>query len=269
MRDDIRRRAEVLNNDRRGSVIVAMGSRRRHVLATSCILLTLGGCSESVSSFNDETGSLVRERVYADAPAAQSKIQVSNVSESDYKIQPLDVLEISVFQVEELDGTRQVSKTGYVSMPLIGEVQARGKSVKELETAIAARLGANYLHSPDVHVSVKEYLSQRFTIEGAVGAPGVYSITGRMTLLQAVAQARGLTRVADQDVAVFRTVDNARVVNRYDLSAIRSGEREDPVLVAGDVVVVGESAVRTAWTEFKDVFGVGLQGAGFAARIVP
>ncbi|MBY6242484.1 polysaccharide biosynthesis/export family protein [Methylosinus sp. Sm6] len=246
---------------------MAKGARRRHVLATSCIVLALGGCSESVGSFNDETGSFARDRAYA--PAAQSKIPLSNPSDADYKIQPLDVLEITVFQVKELDGTRQVSSTGHVSMPLIGELQAKGKSVKELETAIAARLGSNYLHSPDVHVSVKDYLSQRFTVEGSVTSPGVYPITGRMTLLQAIAQAKGLTRSADRDVAVFRTVDNARVANRYDLSAIRSGEREDPVLVAGDIVVVGESAIRSAWTEFKDLFGVGIQGVGVAARFVP
>jgi polysaccharide biosynthesis/export protein len=87
--------------------------------------------------------------------------------------------------------------------------------------------------------------------------------------LQAIAQAKGLTRVADYNVAIFRDVNNTRVPTTYDISSIRSGAREDPILIAGDVIVVGESAIRSAWTEFKDVFGVGLQGAGFATRLAP
>ena len=125
-------------------------------------------------------------------------------------------------------------------MPLIGELPAKGKSVKELEMAIAARLGSNYLRAPDVHVSVKDFTSQRYTIEGEVAGPGIYSLAGRTTLLQAIAQAKGLTRVADHNVAIFRDVNNTRVPTTYDISAIRSGEREDPILLAGDVIVVGE-----------------------------
>lgn len=241
--------------------MIATGARSRHALTSACLLLSLAGCSEAVAPVDDTTGSLA-----ARAAATPSD---ARALDDDYKIQPLDVLDISVFQVKDLDGTRQVSRTGFISMPLIGEVQAKGKSVKELETLIAARLGSNYLRSPDVHVSVKDYTSQRFTVEGAVASPGVYPISGRTTLLQAIAQAKGLTRIAERQVAVFRKVDNARVANRYDLEAIRSGAKEDPVILAGDVLVVGESAIRTAWTEFKDVFGVGLQGAGFAARFFP
>ncbi|WP_159726027.1 polysaccharide biosynthesis/export family protein [Methylosinus sp. Ce-a6] len=240
--------------------MVATGMRGRHALTLACMLLALAGCSEAVGPLDDTTGSFARDR----ASAIVSSDTGSGVLDDDYKIQPLDVVEITVFQVRDLDGTRQVSRTGYISMPLIGELPAKGKSVKELETLIAARLGSNYLRSPDVHVSVRDYASQRFTVEGAVGSPGVYPISGRMTLLQAIAQAKGLTRVADREVAVFRKVDNARIANRYDLAAIRSGERDDPVLLAGDVVVVGESAIRSAWTEFKDILGVGLQGMGFA-----
>jgi len=243
-------------------MVVTTGMRGRYALTLACMSLALAGCSEAVAPVDDTTGSFARDR----ASAIVSSDAGSGVLDDDYKIQPLDVVEVTVFQVKDLDGTRQVSRTGYISMPLIGELPAKGKSVKELETLIAARLGSNYLRSPDVHVSVKDYASQRFTVEGAVGAPGVYPISGRMTLLQAIAQAKGLTRVADREVAVFRKVDNARIANRYDFTAIRSGEREDPVLLAGDVVVVGESAIRSAWTEFKDVFGVGIQGAGFASR---
>lgn len=236
--------------------------RLRKMAVALCIPLMTAACSETFGPAGDETGSLARE-------AAPPHVASYNApDEGDYKIAPFDVLEISVYQVKDLDGIRQVSRTGFISMPLIGELQAKGRSIKELERDIAARLGSSYLRAPDVHVSVKEFTSQRFTVEGAVTGPGTFAISGRTTLLQAIAQARGLTKIADRDVAIFRNIDNRRFVNRYDLSAIRSGEREDPVIMAGDIVVVGESAIRSAWTEFKDVFSVGLQGGGFAARFL-
>lgn len=239
----------------------------RLTLAITC-LLALAGCNETFSSAGDRTGSFGRE-VHSAGTVAPLKTTVGlDASDSDYQIAPLDVLEISVFQVKDLDGVRQVSRTGHISMPLIGELAAKGKSVKQLEREIAARLGANYLRAPDVHVSVKDYASQRFTVEGAVNAPGIYSMSGRTTLLQAIAQAKGLSRIADREVAVFRRTDDNRIANRYDLSSIRSGEVEDPVIVGGDIVVVGDSAIRTVWTEFKDVFGVGMQGVGVASRFI-
>ncbi|CAN2535077.1 hypothetical+protein [Methylocapsa aurea] len=239
------------------------------MLAASYLLLLLGGCVASGNPAEDTTASFVRENGVAGASTAQRNNSDPNQLEADYRIQPLDVLEITVFQVKDLDGTRQVSRTGYISMPLIGELPAKGKSVKELEMTIAARLGTNYLRAPDVHVSVKDFTSQRYTIEGEVAGPGIYPLAGRTTLLQAIAQAKGLTRVADYNVAIFRDVNNTRLPTTYDISSIRSGEREDPILIAGDVIVVGESAIRSAWTEFKDIFGVGLQGAGFATRLAP
>lgn len=233
----------------------------RSVCCALWACLVLAGCNETFNSGGESFGA---------APRSMAQSGVGGSVDADYQIAPLDVLEISVFQVKELDGVRQVSASGHVSMPLIGELRAQGRTVKQLEKEIAARLGANYLRSPDVHVSVKEYTSQRFTVEGAVMSAGMYSMSGRTTLLQAIAMAKGLNRIADSEVAIFRKASTGeRTETRYDLKAIRAGEREDPVIAAGDVVVVGESAIRSAWADVKDVFGVGVQGAGLAIRFVP
>lgn len=175
----------------------------------------------------------------------------------DYKISAMDVIEVSVFQVDELTRTAQVNTHGLISLPLIGSVQAGGKTTAELETTIATKLGEKYLQSPQVTVFVKEYTSQRVTVDGAVKKPGIFATTGRLSLLQAVALAEGLNEVADPSgVLVFRTVDNRRMAARFDLAAIRKGAADDPLLMAGDVVMVDESAARTTLRDVKSALSI-------------
>lgn len=175
----------------------------------------------------------------------------------DYKISPLDVIDISVFQVEELNRTVQVNTTGLISLPLVGSVQAGGKTTSELESSLAKKLGEKYLESPQVAVFVKEYTSQRVTVDGAVKKPGIFATTGRLSLLQAVALAEGLNEVADPSgILVFRTVDNRRMAARFDLNAIRGGKADDPLLKAGDVVMVDESSARTTFRDVKSALSI-------------
>lgn len=175
----------------------------------------------------------------------------------DYRISPLDVIEISVFQVEELTRTVQVNNNGLISMPLLGSIQAGGKTTTELSSHIAKKLDENYLQSPQVSVFVKEYTSQRVTVDGAVKKPGIFATTGRLSLLQAVALAEGLNDVADPGgILVFRTVDNKRMAARFDLNAIRSGKTDDPLLKAGDIVMVDESSSRTAFRDVKSALSI-------------
>lgn len=226
--------------------------------------LALAGCNDGFSP----QGQDLSANSIAASDRSPSAIPAAVASQDDYKISPLDVVEVTVYQVKELDSVARVSQTGYISLPLIGEVRASGKTVKQLEADIAARFGVKYLRSPNVRVTMKEFTSQRFTVEGAVNAPGVYSMAGQTSLLQAIAMARGLNRIAESDVAVFRIVDGKRTAARYNLPAIRDGQAEDPILSGGDVVVVGESAVRNAWTNFKDILGAGTGAAGLGLRLL-
>lgn len=175
----------------------------------------------------------------------------------DYRISPLDVIEVSVFQVDELTRTVQVNNNGLISMPLIGSIQAGGKTTTDLASHIARKLAERYLQSPQVSVFVKEYTSQRVTVDGAVKKPGIFATTGRLSLLQAVALAEGLNDVADPGgVIVFRTVDNKRMAARFDLTEIRRGIADDPLLNAGDVVMVDESKARTTLRDVKSALSV-------------
>ena len=114
------------------------------------------------------------------------------------------MLDITVFKVPELSKTIQVSETGTINLPLVGEVQAAGKTTQELERFLTAKLGATYLQNPQVSVLVKENNSQHVVVQGAVEKTGVYPIRGKTTLMELVAMAGGLKNTSDSTVLVVR-----------------------------------------------------------------
>jgi polysaccharide biosynthesis/export protein len=170
---------------------------------------------------------------------------------SEYRIGAQDLLTVSVFQVDELNREVRVNSNGQVSLPLIGTVQAGGRTVQELEQDIAAKLDASFLQNPQVTVFVKEFTSQRVTLEGAVKKPGIYPLSGKTTLLQAIAMAEGLDQLADpRGVVVFRTVEGKKMGAVFDVRAIRSGDIADPDIYGDDIVVVDQSGGKTALRRF-------------------
>ena len=206
----------------------------------------LAGCASS-----DNNQGVVSNASFTPPSAA------SSLAAGDYRIGPLDILDISVFQVPDLTKTVQVSSGGQISLPLIGAVSAAGKTVAELEADLAARLGAQYLQSPQVSVYVKEYTSQRVTVEGAVNKPGIYPMTGQATLMQVIAVSGGLDRVADpRGIIIFRNIDGKRKAAAFDLPAIRAGKAEDPRVYGGDVVVVDQSGTKTALRGLRESLGI-------------
>jgi len=170
----------------------------------------------------------------------------------DYRIGPSDLLEISVFQVPELSRTVRVNARGALTLPLIGQIQAGGLTGQQLEALLAQKLKETYLQDPQVSVFIKEFISQRVTVSGSVNKAGVFPISGKTTLMQAIAMAGGLDKLANEnDIKVFRNKrDGSREVLTYDLVPIRNGEVEDPQLHTSDVIEVGKSGGRAA---FKDI----------------
>ena len=168
------------------------------------------------------------------------------MSQQAYRIGPLDKLDISVFQVPELTGSVEVDAAGLISLPLIGQVTAGGRTTNELQQLIAQKLSAKYLQDPQVTVVVKEALSQKITVEGAVQQPGVYPIEGRTTLMQAIAMARGSDpqRANEKKVVVFRTVNGQRMAAGFNLVDIRTGKTDDPQVYGNDVIVMDASNAR-------------------------
>lgn len=176
-----------------------------------------------------------------------------------------DMLDVSVFQVPDLSRTVQVDDHGYVTLPLIGQIRAAGKSVQSLQGDIGRAYGARYLQSPNVSVLLKESASRRVTVDGEVRRSGVFPLPATSSLLDVVALAGGFSDVADPSkVYVFRKVDNISYASNYSVSDIRSGNRRNPPIYGGDVVIVFSSDARVAWRNLKDALGVASTAARFA-----
>ena len=165
----------------------------------------------------------------------------------DYRIGPHDLLQVQVFQVEELSRQVRVNSRGDVSMPLIGNIHAAGLTSEQLEKKIAAALSKDFLQDPYVSIFITEYTSQRVTIEGSVNKPGIYPLKGRTTLLQAVAMAEGIERLADTNsIKLFRVGPNGeKKMDSFDLEEIRTGKAQDPIVQGDDIIVVEESGTKS------------------------
>jgi polysaccharide export outer membrane protein len=173
------------------------------------------------------------------------------VGSVDYRVGPLDVLEVEVFGAADLTRSVRVTEGGEITLPLIGRVRAAGQTVSELEAEIARRLEENYLENPQVTVFVKEYMSQRVTVEGAVREPGIYSLTGRTSLLQVIALSNGLDELANpKGIVIYRNLDGQRYAAAFDIREIRAGRMVDPEVLGNDIVVVDYSGARSGLKDF-------------------
>lgn len=221
------------------------------------ILLLVAGCAgqtppaeTNADAAHQPTASVATTLVPSGAatPAADGPAPAKYIPDAeDYRIGPQDLLELQVFGVDALNRNVRVNSRGFISLPLIGLTQAAGLTPEQLEEALATKLAKDYLQNPQVSVFIKEFTSQRVTVEGAVKMPGVYPLKGRTSLLQVLAVAAGLTSLADPTIRVFR-VDAAtgnRTVLEFDLEKIRAGELRDPEVRNDDIVQVRESSGKS------------------------
>ena len=185
----------------------------------------------------------------ATTDAPQTNPSFTNGEGTEYRISQQDILQISVFQVNDLNSAVQVSQDGSITLPLIGKVQVAGRTIYETEQIIAGKLRQKYLQSPQVSVSVKTY-GKRLTISGAVGSPKVLADDGNTTLSQAIANAGGVSDIGNSDrVHVARSRDQHVQDEVYNLDDIQAGKVSDPLLHGGDIVVVEKSGYRVAFRE--------------------
>ena len=195
------------------------------------------------------------DTIVRDAPRAIPPTRT--LSTRDYRIGTEDLLEVQVFGVDQLSRTVRVNSMGFVSLPLIGNLEVGGLTAQEAETVIATRLADAYLQNPQVSLFIKEYTNQRVTIEGAVNKPGIYPLRGQTTLLRSLAMAGGQASLSDMsEVMLFRAdASGKRDAQVFDVERIRRGEAEDPTVVNDDVIVVNRSRARAILKDsiFRDV----------------
>jgi polysaccharide export outer membrane protein len=214
------------------------------VFTQSLRLLVAGfGALALLSGCGTSRGGPIPYTELAPPDAPSNEILVSD----DYKVGPLDTLAIKVFQVADLSGEFEVDLTGNISLPLLGNVKVVDLTAEQVDAKLTKMLGEKYLQNPDVAVGLKASSTRVVTIDGAVNTPGSFPALRPITLMQAIALARGTSDTANpRRIAIFRQVQGQRMAAAFDLTSIRRGEAEDPRVYSGDIIVVDGSGVKAA-----------------------
>lgn len=178
----------------------------------------------------------------------------------EYRVGPNDLLDVEVLNIENGKRTVRVNAAGFVTLPLIGPVAVAGLTQQQVESHVASLYGEKYLQDPQVSVFIKEFTTERITIDGAVAKPGIYPLVGQMTLLRALALAGGFGPIANRtQVKLFRHKEAGRQGERqvatFDVERIRSGQDEDPPIRGDDLIVVQRDGARALIKDsiFRDV----------------
>jgi len=208
-------------------------------------------------SVNAPTSHTVPARAAPAAEGAASPLNALTTVGPDYRIAPNDLIEFNVFGVPDMQRDVRVNASGEVSLPLIGSVPVAGLTAQVAEQQIATRYQEKYLQNPQVSLFIKEFTTQRVAIEGAVTRPGIYPVTGQLTLLRALALSGGFAPYADiNQIVVYRGgTSGQREQFTYDLDKVRSGLEADPDIRSDDVIVVQRNARRAALKDslFRDI----------------
>ena len=205
------------------------------------MLGVLGGCAGKIQPIGGAASV-----VPVQTEAMPEPVQASASGPGQYQLQAFDKLRIEVFGVETLQRTVTVDGDGRFAFPLVGQLQASGKTPAELGGEIEQALrGSNYVRNPDVTVTILEAPGRTVAVDGQVNRPGEFPVLPNATLMRAVALAGGVSEDARiEDVVLFRNIGDKRYVGLYNLGAIRRGGYPDPRIYSGDIVVVGESKQR-------------------------
>lgn len=160
----------------------------------------------------------------------------------EYRIGAYDLLEIEIFGQDELKSTRRVTEEGTITLPLLREMKIGGLTPHEAEEALERQFREQQLLvDPEVSIFVKEYVSSRVSIQGAVEKPGLFPLIGRRTLLDTIGEAGGLDEKAGRKIFVLRPFGDSDE-QRIEIEAERLVFEGDPAanipLRPGDIVMV-------------------------------
>jgi len=194
-----------------------------------CLFILLATTSTGITAADGNAG-----QIAGSAPAAQA----------DYLLQPYDLIEVVVFQEPDLAREVRLSQDATISLPLIGSVDLNARTVREAQELVR-KLYLDYLVSPQINITVKEYARETVNVLGAVNTPGAINIPPEqpLKLLDAITRAGGFSRLADRNkVKLTRLNGNGKtstfVINADDI--IQSKSNEPWILSKGDVIYVPE-----------------------------
>ena len=188
--------------------------------------------------------------------AAGLQLGAQQPESSSYLVGPQDVLKIIVFDEEDLSGSFTVDAGGTITFPLLtSRVPVDGLTVREIQVEITRQLGDGFLVNPQVSIDVEEYRSQSVYVFGEVASPGIYTLSGDLTLMEVLVTAGGVTAQAGNVVQIIRSAsgvasstrpvlpgDAESQIEELSLEDINTGRLTLVTLRDGDTVNVPKAA---------------------------
>jgi polysaccharide export outer membrane protein len=164
----------------------------------------------------------------------------ASAAQDEYLVGPGDILRVVVWKEPELTAEVFVRLDGRITVPLVGDIKAAGRTTEQLAIEVRTRLQA-FLEVPQVTITVSQAISARFYVVGEVATSGAFPLTGRITVLQALALAGGFREFAKRErLTIIREragVSQALSFNFRDVEAGINLE-QNVALQAGDVIIV-------------------------------
>lgn len=196
-------------------------------------MLALGACTSQPAPSKTPAEAL-------DAADAMQEGAGRAAPDSGYVLEPGDIIGISVWREPGLEDTVLVRPDGGISFPLVGEVDAEGKTIAEVSQDLSQRLEA-FIPDPVVTVSLQQIEGNRVFVTGRVNRPGAFVLTRPIDVMQALSMAGGLSPFADKNsIKILRRANGRQIAIPFNYKRVQKGEdlQQNILLQAGDTLVV-------------------------------
>jgi len=175
---------------------------------------------------------------------AEAPLPSLMAGEGDYVLASGDTIDLMVYKEPDLSMRSKIARDGRVQLPLLGEVNVAGMTVREAQEHIRKLLNADYLVDPQVYLNIASYTQRKITLIGQVVRPGSYELQGNESLgiLEAIGMAGGFTRIADsKNVTVKRAVGGKTETIKVNTKRLEDPRGGSFQVLPGDIITVGES----------------------------
>jgi polysaccharide export outer membrane protein len=214
---------------------MAISSHVKYRLVVVFILSTLSYAYNAVAA-DDTTVTEPKSETAADMPAENI-----HAADKDYAIQAGDILDISVWKEKDLQKDVLVRPDGEINFPLVGSLNAAGKSIEQLQKELTDKL-RKYVPDPSVSIAIKQTQGYKIYVIGKVTRPGEITTSRNMDVMQALSIAGSLTPYASENnIKILRRDENGRLLSiPFKYSRVEKGKdlEQNIILRSGDIVVV-------------------------------
>ena len=199
-----------------------------------------------LKKFQDVSQNIEKEKAATDDNVQKPTAAVLATADiGDYLLGPGDLIQVTVFETQELNAEVRVSSRGIISLPLLGNVEVRNLTAAEAEEKIETDLKVKYLQDPHVSIYIKEHVSKQITLVGSFKKPGTYDYVSKRKLLDVIAIAEGLSEKAGSAAYITRFDDKSKKNVNYfiDLDELvrRGNMAQNMMVMGGDVVFIPET----------------------------